>query len=573
MFGDDVDTDYGSRAAKTFSNLDETHAGFHTDFDIQVLRANRMITSQWLGALSGVRDITTSFMNDLPYMRLQDMPLILKSVTHLGDAWKQSHVSGANRSKLASIEFAHDSVDRAADAMATVADFSQKYSGRELFERGTRAIQFNLGKLLMRSYLNSNGKDPHIQRVLNTMGRMADVDTNRLQKNPTTVAEGDLNKLATAFVEINQGTYGARGVPSAMIRGKSSYFLSLSRWSVEKFNRYMKDVVMPIGKDGDFMPLIKATLGAAVTGEALQAVANIINAKESYEPSIVELVESDADFEEYIYHAMHVANLAGYFGVLSGMGNDVVRMTATGKGAIEDVSAITFPALEALLMDKGIAQAIFSYGTSGNVGDVTTSLRLAEDIMTNLNQTLRIGRNQMLANTDAGKTLDEALGTTYFKGRTSEIRHKGMERDLKVFNRLYRGEHSSRWFANIDRYARTPATNFKHSVTEADMRENVQGLMENAWKRSQVRDGVDNSKFDRLLKEGYSKPSRISPKVTNAFTMREAQMFADYISRFRSDDAVRTVIEQEDRDEALATERKRIIMESLAEFVSRKQTQ
>ena len=571
LFGEDVDVDYGSRAAKTFSNLDETHAGFHTDIDIQVLRANRMITSQWLGALSGVRDITTSFMNDLPYMRLQDMPLILKSVTHLGDAWKQSHISGANRSKLAAIEFAHDSVDRAADAMATVADFSQKYSGRELFERGTRAIQFNLGKLLMRSYLNSNGKDPHIQRVLNTMGRMADVDVNLLQKNPTSVAEGDLNKLATAFVEINQGTYGARGVPSAMIRGKSSWFLSLSRWSVEKFNRYMKDIVMPIGKDGDFRPLMKATLGAAVTGEALQEVANMINAKESYEPSIVELVESDADFEEFIYHAMHVANLAGYFGVLSGMGNDVVRMTATGKGAVEDVSAITFPALEALFMDKGIAQSLVSYGTSGNVGDVTTSLRLAEDIMTNLNQTLRIGRNQLLANTDAGKSLDEALGTTYFKGRTAEIRRKDLERDLKVFNRLYRGEHSSRWFASLDRYARTPATNFKYSNTEADMYDNVTGLMENAWKRSKVRDGIDRGKFGRLLREGYAKPARLSPKVKDEFSLREAQMFADYISRIRSNDAIRTIIDQEDRDEALAVERKRIIMESLGEFVQGKQ--
>ena len=103
------------------------------------------------------------------------------------------------------------------------------------------------------------------------------------------------------------------------------------------------------------------------------------------------------------------------------------------------------------------------------------------------------------------------------------------------------------------------------------MRENVQGLMENAWKRSQVKDGVDARKFDRLLKEGYSKPSRISPKVTDAFTLREAQMFADYIARLRSDDAVRTVIEQEDRDEALAVERKRIIMESLPQFIRSKQ--
>ena len=455
--------------------------------------------------------------------------------------------------------------------MAAVADFSQKWSSRELFERGTRAMQFNLGKLLMRSYLNGSGKDPHVQRVLNTMGRMADIDTGKLQKNPTTVTEGDLNKLATAFVEINQGTYGARGVPTAMIRGKSSWFLSLSRWSVEKFNRYMKDVIMPAGKDGDFRPLVKATLGAAVTGEVLQEVANMMNAKESYEPSMKELVESGAEFEEFIYHAMHVANLAGYFGVLSGLGNDAVRMLVTGKAAIEDVSAITFPSLEALLLDKGIVQSLFSYGTSGNIGDVTATMRLLEDIMTNLNQTLRIGRNQMLAKTESGKMLDEALGTTYFKGRTAEFRRKGMERDLKVFNRLYRGEHTSRWFPTIDRYARTPATNFKYSTTEADMRENVQGLMENAWERSRVRDGLDSGKFDRLLKEGYAKPARISPNVKDAFSLREAQMFADFIARLRSNDAVKSVIDQEDRDTALSAERKRIILESLREFMLSKQ--
>jgi hypothetical protein len=198
-------------------------------------------------------------------------------------------------------------------------------------------------------------------------------------------------------------------------------------------------------------------------------------------------------------------------------------------------------------------------------------MRLMEDIMTNLNQTLRIGRNQMLANTESGKMLDEALGTTYFKGRTAEFRRKGMERDLKVFNRLYRGEHTSRWFANIDRYKRTPATNFKYSTTESDMRENVKGLMENAWQRSKVRTGIDKGRFDRLLKEGYSKPARISPNVKDAFSLREAQMFADFIARLRSRDAVRSVIDQEDRDTALSVERKRIIMESLREFILSKQ--
>ena len=566
IFGDDVDTAYGSRAEKTFRNLDETHAGFHEDIDIQVLRFNRMITSQWLGALSGVRDLTTSFLNNLPYMRTQDLPLLLKSLTHLGDAWKQSHISGANRSKMSAIEFAHDSIDRSADMMASVADFSQKYSGRELFERGTRAIQFNLGKLLMRSYLNSGGGDPHVQRVLNTMGRMADVDTGRLQKNPTTVTEGDLNKLATAFTEINQGTYGARGVPTAMIRGKSSYFLSLSRWSVEKFNRYMKDVILPtMGEKKDFKPLVKATLGTAVVGEALQEIANLMNAKESYEPSIAELVEGEADAEEFVYHAMHIANLAGFFGVLSGLGNDALRMFFTGKAAVEDVSAVTFPGLEAMFLDKGLVQSLFSYGTSGNASDPTTILRTLEDVITNLNQSLRITRNQLLANTPTGKFFDDALDMTYFKSRKSEMDHKKMERDLKVFNRLYRGQHTSRWFPNVDRYANTPARQFKNSITESDMYENAKSFVLSSWKKSMTKAGLDKGRFKRLLAEGYARAERLSPKISDDFTLREAANYADFIGRLRGTDGIVDVIKQEQKDKALAQERKRIVMETLSD--------
>ena len=570
IFGEDVDTGYGSRAEKTFRNLDETHAGFHTDWDINILRANRMVTSWWLGPMSGIRDTVTSFSNDLAYMRTQDLPLILKSFAHLGDAWRQSHVSGANRSKLSQIEFAHDSIDRAADAMATVADFSQKYSGRELFERGTRAIQFNLGKLLMRSYINSASDSSHIKRVLTTMGRMADVDTGRLRKNPASATEADLNKLATAFVEINQGTYGVRGVPSAMIRGKSSYFLSLSRWSVEKFNRYLKDVILPIRTEKDFKPLLKATFGAAVAAEVLTELSNMVNAKESYEPTTAELFASDAEFEEFVYHALHMANVSGYFGVLSGLGNDAVRMIRTKKAGIEDVSAVTFPALEALLLDKGVAKTFFSYLFSGEATNPKAVLRMSEDVLTNLNQTLRIARNQLLASSSTARGVDKALGTSYFKGRSAEFNRKQMERDLRVFNRLHRGEHTAGWFQNLDRYEKVPATAYKYSTTMADMEDNVRPFLESAWKRSLVRGKPDPNRFKSLLQQGYQKPSKISPPAKDAYSVREARKFADFIARVRSKDAVRDIIRQEERDALLAKERKRIVQEALPGFLAEK---
>ena len=573
-FGDDVDVGYGDRAQKTFRNLDEVHAGFHDDADLFVMRANRMVTANWLGLYSGARDFVTAFEKASHYMRLQDYPLMLKAVTHFGDAWKQSHRAGANRNKFSSIEFAHDSVDRVADAMSTVADFSQKWSGRELFEKGTRAIQFNIGKLLMRSYLNSESKDPHVQRILTTMGRFADVDTARLRKSPTEVTEGDLHKLATAWVEVNQGTYGVRGVPSTMIRGKGSWVLSLSRWSVEKFNRYQKDVILPIldkktyGKR-DFRPLVKATLGGFVTGAALNEIGKMMNAKESYEPSLEEVLESPAGMTDFIYHAMHLANLSGYFGIMSALGNDAVRM-ATGKSGAEDFSLVTFPALEALVFDKGLAMSTLSYARSGNVGDSSTTLRYLEDIITNLNQTLRIVRNQALAHSDIAQTLDNALSTGTFRGRASEFERAKMNRDLKVFKRLYRGDYGSRFMANLDRYEKTPASAFRNSETVEQLQDTLKPFLESAWKRSQTKEGVDPNKFKRLLQQGYVKHKKLRPDVTDAYSLREARRFADFVARTKSEEAVRDIMLREYRDEGFSQVREKLIKESVRDFLATK---
>ena len=581
IFGDDVDAGYLARAQGTFKNLDEVHTGFHRKGDLSILRLNRLITSQWLGTLSGVRDFVNSFKNANMYMRTEDWPLVLKSLTHFQDSWKQSHISGANRSKLSRLEFAHDSVDRASDAMATVADLSQKYSGRELFERGTRAIQFNLGKLLMRSYLNNGTPDAHVKRMLNLMGRMGDVDTARLAKNPETTTEADLNKLATAWVEINQGTYGARGVPSWSIRGPSSWFTSLSRWSIEKYNRYLKDVVMPMTKGDpttgkkDFKPFLKATLGSVVEANVLMELTEMINAKENYEPTTAELLESNAGFEDYVYHAMHMANMSGYFGLLSGLSNDAVRMIRTGKAAPEDLSFVTFPGFEALLADKGLAQTTFAYLNSGR--ETPTTMRFLEDVITNLNQTLRIARNQAIASSSLSKDIDRALGTTYVRTRAAEADRKGYERDLRIFNRLNKGEYGTGWFQNLNRYETTPKSTYQYSQTEEEMRDTLQDFMQSSWNRSQSKDPVtgkqilDRERFKSLLQQGYQKPKRISPRITkDPQSLRESAAFVDFINRLRGKDAVRNVINQEIADEVLAEKRKQLLAENLPNFLASK---
>ena len=77
--------------------------------------------------------------------------------------------------------------------------------------------------------------------------------------------------------------------------------------------------------------------------------------------------------------------------------------------------------------------------------------------------------------------------------------------------------------------------------------------------------GLDKGRFKRLLAEGYARAERLSPKISDDFTLREAANYADFIGRLRGTDGIVDVIKQEQKDKALAQERKRIVMETLSD--------
>ena len=102
------------------------------------------------------------------------------------------------------------------------------------------------------------------------------------------------------------------------------------------------------------------------------------------------------------------------------------------------------------------------------------------------------------------------------------------------------------------------------------MNENVRPFLESAWKRSLVKGKPDPKKFKNLLQQGYRKPERISPVANDAYSIREARKFADFIGRVRGRDAIRDIIGQEQRDTMLAAARKELIQKSLPGFLAEK---
>ena len=145
-----------------------------------------------------------------------------------------------------------------------------------------------------------------------------------------------------------------------------------------------------------------------------------------------------------------------------------------------------------------------------------------------------------------------------------------MNRDLKVFKRLYRGDYGSRFMANLDRYEKTPASAFRNSETIEQLQDTLKPFLESAWKRSQTKEGVDPNKFKRLLQQGYVKHKKLRPDVTDAYSLREARRFADFVARTKSEEAVRDIMLREYRDEGFSQVREKLIKESVRDFLATK---
>ena len=389
------------------------YIGFYENWDLWSRTFNRMVTSSWLGVGAGIRDFVSSYMFALPYMRTQDLPLLVTHLFKWKDAWVKSHLMGVNKTALNNLEWTQQSVNEVTDGINKAADVMLVIGGRSVLERNTRALQFSLGRQLTSQALRQGMRlteyigigDWTANRLLrsldqqmgggaNYQGRRRNLSDWVGQKAPDEV----LDQAAAAWVEMNQGTYDVRGLPKFTQRGVPSMFTSLARWSIEKSDRMAKDIWMPMINQGDLLPLIKATFGAVLGGEGIKYLSEMIANKMQSDPKLIEAIQMDNP-KEQLQAILNSVSFAGFFGIQSSILHDLVR--ASRYGVLEGIpGGLTFPAANALYTIAGDLSHLLSSGEAFNDGFARAWTKFFRNSMMGLNQSMRYAAQHIFLSDD-----------------------------------------------------------------------------------------------------------------------------------------------------------------------------
>ena len=467
----------------------ENYIGYYEGYDLGIRTFNRLVTSSWLGAGAGIRDFFSSYLFALPYMRLQDLPILATHLLDIRDAWRKSFEYGINKTNLNNLEYKAESINRVADTANRVADTMLRVGGRNILEQGTRALQFAFGRQITWAAMHMRPLDIittdwTANRLLRTLQKqMGDVVINGKKQNlmdyvgrGTKAPDELMDKAAAAWVEINQGTYDARGLPKFTQRGVLSMVTSLSRWSIEKSDRMVKDVIGPLKTQGDPLPLVKATIGAVIGGEAIVYISEQIANKLQSDPKIIEALHMEND-KELSYAILNSMQYAGFFGFQSALIFDLVK--ASRFGIMDGIpGGFTFPAFDQATTIVNTFVKFFSSGEMTEENFAKSWTKFIRTVFTDLNQTLRYSANHLLLSEDMSE----------FNARAS----------LRKWDRLTTGKDQQRVSPDVgNEYVNPARKEFRKANNIADARKLLPAAV-----REAARDAIQKHP-DNLAEQQY----------------------------------------------------------------------
>lgn len=290
-----------------------------------IASAQRLIRSGMLGTQTGIGNLIGSQVQGWQHMSPGQVPgALVAGWKNLNQNLKESTLAGVNRMNHSSLEFRSSEFADITQHLNDIANVSNKLQAKNLLERVSRANNWGQGKYLAMAEL-ANGLKTGKSKFLDDFGP----EDWRSKKS---FSPEELNDVATRYVNSVQGTYDYRGLPEAYVNSPYSTILALSRWSGEKANNYMKYVVNPLVKEGNYKPFLMQTAGMVLGGSVVEKILETMGGRKSSAPNYQELkagledkdVTSKDEIEALGYKMMSLATLAGSAGMLSNLGKSVM---------------------------------------------------------------------------------------------------------------------------------------------------------------------------------------------------------------------------------------------------------
>ena len=516
-------------------NFMKGYLGYYEGSELVGRTVNRLITSHWLGFMSGTRDLFTSYTLALPYLDWNNASALVSSLTDWKKSWLKSHLQGVNKRKTNRIEFGMETHNKILNGLDSWSDWAAKLGGRNFLERATRTMQFGLGRALTLQNAGAPETNRLAMRTLQTLGKMSGVDYRLLRRhadketkankdfemeegnalfkamNDERVAKGlsklpthdeALDRMAAAWVEVNQGTYDVRGVPSWTLFGPPSLFTSLSRWTIEKTTRMDRDILGPLFDEKDIRPLIKATLGAVFTGSVLTYISNFIYNKIQGAPMLEEALAAENN-EEARYTVVNMLNQTGYFGLVSALLNDWARFE---QGYDPDIpGGFVFPAYD--FLTNTLSDPIFDATRAIEEGApvLATYAKAFNDVMMRTTQSYRIAMQWTL--------------------KSEEMEKANMRRNYRVFRRL-EGFSDAPVSPDVgNKYLRPATREFKEAETLEEMVERVPKALDEQIERAQGR----SDKLKSYVQGMYTTSDKTMPSVKTDEGVEEFLRYRQYM--------------------------------------------
>jgi len=215
------------------------------------------------------------------------------------------------------------------------ANLMRKYTGAVGIENINRVHDYSIGEALTELHME-HPETPEAKKFFNRYGFGA---------AETMSAEKQISRMARNYAKSVQGSYGAEGLPAAMLKGGlMGQVMRINRFGIENMNRTYKYVLKPAA-EGDFGPLLRYLFGAVLAAPVLQKMSEAITGKDSGLPTNEEIAAGQRNpMLEHIYNVMSMAQNTGTFGFASGVAGALAAGVRGKKQMVVGDPVITFGA-------------------------------------------------------------------------------------------------------------------------------------------------------------------------------------------------------------------------------------
>lgn len=393
--------------------------GKRSILDLKIDAANSALKSVAMQAWSGARDFLATnvlgWQHQLPSQYLQ---ATLKGWADISNSLAEGLAKGVIRHDTISFEGIEGGVGDVVTNLQRLRGTVGKLGLRNIFEQGTRAVTFAQGKFLAADNVYKLSRNPSGVGSKQRLQFMEDFASDIPWKGRASLTPEEVQTIAARYTESVQGSYNYKGLPRATQEGVGSYILNWNRWNIEKKNNFVKHVVKPMS-EGNYWPLLGATLGTAIGGEAVMQAQQIISGgRKDKAPTVKEALSSeDRAGEALFYKLATLADAAGVGGITSGIAHNLMKWRFGAK-----------------------AQDMLDYPLVGNFKDNLTLVGQAIEAFESGEQD--VGINYIAKFLELNIQNARLLINQFSENKEKDIEHSNKVRDYTTFKELS-GEHKA----------------------------------------------------------------------------------------------------------------------------------